>query len=322
MRQFLLNFSRQVQEAFVIGKGFPVFSDRRFRKIIFFGVGGSAMSGEILRSVISEKTDLIFQVQRQPNWPRWVDQDTLAVFSSYSGNSAEVLDVFKKAKLPAGQMLAITSGGALRKKAFQRKIPCLIVPPGLPPRCALGFLTFSLLAIFQKILPLRLSDAEIRQTLQVIENKRWEKTAAGIARQLAGKAVFLYGVSGYFEPAILRWRAQLAENAKVLSSHYLFPELLHNEIEGWKKPSFLISRSAVIFFEDKQDPAVLKRKRKIAAAHIRRRGGKILWVKTQGRSPLSRLFSLIVLGDWVSCKLAEIYGVDPVAIPVIQSFKR
>ena len=44
-------------------------------------------------------------------------------------------------------------------------------------------------------------------------------------------------------------------------------------------------------------------------------------VAARGESRLARLFSLVQLGDYVSCYLALLYGVDPTPVDAIQTFK-
>jgi glucose/mannose-6-phosphate isomerase len=44
-------------------------------------------------------------------------------------------------------------------------------------------------------------------------------------------------------------------------------------------------------------------------------------VAARGDTPLARLFSLVQLGDYASCYLAVLYGVDPTPVDAIQSFK-
>jgi glucose/mannose-6-phosphate isomerase len=44
-------------------------------------------------------------------------------------------------------------------------------------------------------------------------------------------------------------------------------------------------------------------------------------VATRGNSRLARLFSLVQLGDYASCYLALLYGVDPTPVDAIQTFK-
>ena len=39
------------------------------------------------------------------------------------------------------------------------------------------------------------------------------------------------------EGVAVRFRQQVAENAKMLSSHHVIPEMNHNELVGWRTPN-------------------------------------------------------------------------------------
>ena len=66
--------------------------------IILCGVGGSAVSGDFAADCCySESTKPIILV-KYPDLPEWVGSRTLAVISSYSGNTAETLHMHDQAK--------------------------------------------------------------------------------------------------------------------------------------------------------------------------------------------------------------------------------
>ena len=95
MRSFLLQLDQQIIKAAALARvcSLPK-SYKRYSKILFCGMGGSAISGDIVKSLIRAKTSCPFTVYREVGIPNWVDRDTLAVFSSYSGNTREVLENF------------------------------------------------------------------------------------------------------------------------------------------------------------------------------------------------------------------------------------
>ena len=64
------------------------------RKVLFYGMGGSAIGGDLLRSIVTDRSTMFLSVYRQGRWSRWTDSETLVIFSSYSGNTAEILEVF------------------------------------------------------------------------------------------------------------------------------------------------------------------------------------------------------------------------------------
>ena len=120
----------------------------------------------------------------------------------------------------------------------------------------------------------------------------------------------------------MRWRAQLAENAKTLAAHHEMPEMFHNEIEGWRFPSALIRQGTALFFTDRSDPPEIQKKMRFVQKMIRQRGAKAVEIRSRGKTPLARLFSLISLGDWVSYELAVLNRVDPLEIPAIEAVKK
>lgn len=205
--------------------------------------------------------------------------------------------------------------------AQEKGIACLRIPSGMPPRCALGVLTFSLLPVMEKLGEFKVPAAEIREVLAVLRNVPRAKIKA-LARQLHDKLIHIYCASGFMQSAAVRWRAEIAENAKMLASHHLLPEMFHNEIEGWAHPSWAIRRSVAVFLTDKDDPKDLKDKIKTASRILESRGGKAVILASQGKSRLARMFYLISFGDWISYELALLNHADPVAIDAIALLKK
>ncbi len=323
MRDYLLNLDHQIIEGLEIGRRLSLSpAYRKVKQVLFYGMGGSAISGDILRILVTERSRDFFAVEHGGKWPNWADRETLAVFSSYSGNTVEVLQHFKHAIACGSPILIVTSGGKLADIASKNRIPCVKIPRGLPPRCAIGYLTFSVLPVLEKVGRFHVSNEEINETLGTIRKVPSEGTPKKIARKLFGKSIHLYAVGGLLEPVLIRWRAQLAENAKTLASHHVIPEIFHNEVEGWRFPKKLIQRSLALFLLDRGDPPVLHKKRKFIERAIQDQKASILEIKSRGSSPLARIFSLISLGDWVSYELALMNRVDPMKIPIIEALKK
>ncbi len=292
-------------------------------KVLFCGMGGSAIGGEILSALAARTGRGPIVVSRSPVPPKWADKNTLAIFSSYSGNTRETLEAFNTIRRTKAQMVAVTSNGRLRALADTDGITRISIPPGLPPRCAVGYLTFSLLPLLKKAGWLGYSDKDLREAEGLVrKNTRAGAPALKIARQLKGRLVHLYGFGGILRPAVLRWRAQIAENSKNQTSHHWMPEMFHNEIEGWVNPKGLAAKSTAVFLTDHEDPAWVLKKMRAAAALFKKRGGRALILKSAGKSPLARLFSMIALGDRVSWELARLNGVDPMPIPAIEAVKK
>lgn len=322
MKEYLTKLPTQIKEGWAIGERMQIQqSFKDINKILFCGMGGSAIGSDIFRVLSFQNTRFPFMVQRSPQVPKWVDSETLVVLLSYSGNTREILESIDALLKVKAQMIVLTSGGKLQKIAQKHGISCIEIPAGLPPRCAIGYLTFSLLPIFQRYGWLYIPEHEIKEVMQICQQVPHEfikKTA----RHMKDKLVRIYAGAGLMEPAAIRWQTQLAENAKALASHHFFPEAFHNDIQAWRFPKEIAKRTMAVFILDRGDPDWIQKKVPAAQKMIRQSGAQVMQITSKGVSPLARIFSMIVFGDWLSYELSLLYRVDPLGIPAIESLKK
>lgn len=322
MEAYLKDLANQIVKARAIAEGISLPSSfiQRPEKVLYCGMGGSAISGDILGTIAQSRSRIHWTVNRTSRLPEWVDSKTIVILSSYSGNTQEVESVFEQAVARKAHFLVVASGGWLAEKALKNKIPFFRLPEGYPPRFAIGFTTFSLLFLFMRCRWFSVSDEEIEEVLRgVRRSPRLE--ARELAKRLLGKNIVIYG-GGLMQSVALRWRTQLAENAKTLASCEALPEMFHHEIEGWVFPHFKIKRTVAIFLTDRNEPEWLRKKKKVAMKAIREHGAKVQELKARGKGALARIFSMILLGDWTSCALAQFYKVDPMSIHAIDRIKK
>lgn len=322
MERFLKDLNNQIEKARVIAKeiSLPASFVRKPGKVLFCGMGGSAISGDILGTIAQSRSRIHWTVNRTSRLPEWVDSKTIVILSSYSGNTQEVQAIFEQAVARKASFLVATSGGWLAREALKRKIPFFRLPQGYPPRFAIGYGTFALLFLFIRYKWFSVSSKEITEVLRA--TRHFPVAAAKkLARKLFQKNINIYG-GGLMQPVAMRWRTQFAENAKVLTSCEALPEMFHHEIEGWIFPRFKVKRSMAIFLTDKNEPDWLYHKKRAAMRAIREHGAKVIELKADGKGCLARIFSMIMLGDWTSCELAKLYRVDPMSIRMIDRVKK
>ena len=65
-------------------------------KIIIAGMGGSAIGGDVVNSLIKEDIKFPYFVNRGYDIPAWTDSSTLVICSAYSGNTEETISVLKE----------------------------------------------------------------------------------------------------------------------------------------------------------------------------------------------------------------------------------
>ena len=108
-------------------------------KIIVAGMGGSAIGGDVVSSLVGDEIKIPYFVIRGYNIPAWVDSKTLVICSSYSGNTEETIEIFEKSKSVKAKTCVITTGGKLEKLCDSYNLDRVIIPSGLQPRAALAF---------------------------------------------------------------------------------------------------------------------------------------------------------------------------------------
>ena len=177
--------------------------------------------------------------------------------------------------------------------------------------------------IWRIAVPLAMTAVSLMGMLYVSERrgKEQDNLAKRLAAQLFGRFPVIYAWSWRYQAVAVRWRGQLAEISKQLSSHHLLPEMNHNELAGWQHPADVLSQAVVILLRDDREPQRIERRMDLTAGSLASRAGRVTEVRADGRSLLARLFSLIYLGDFVSYYLAALNGVDPTPIESIEQLK-
>ena len=300
--------------------------------VVVAGMGGSAIGGDLLRSCTSDTLGVPLAVSRSHLPPAFVGGRTLFIAVSYSGNTEETLSATTLARRAGARVIAVASGGRLAAECQERGEQVICVPSGLPPRQALAFLFLPLLGLLQGLGFLGDQTAAMEETERLLkvlvdrygpDRPSGENPAKDLAAALFERVPVIYGVQDRTDAVAVRWRGQFHENSKVWASANVLPELDHNEVTAFASlPELTRARLQVVFLEDSEDSPRIARQIELTRDLIAPQVAGVTCARTEGESRLSRLFSLIVLGDFVSCYLALLYGVDPLPVPVIESLKR
>lgn len=330
MRNLLINFPNQIQQAIEIGNKIKFALKKSIiQNIVITGLGGSAIGGDLLRSYLSDELSIPLLVNRNYNLPEFVDESSLVVVSSYSGNTEETISAHLDAHKRKSQIVCITSGGETEKLAKKYKNNLIKIPKGYPPRAALGFSFFPILILLSKLGFVRNKQKEIRETISLLKKKSKtyqnldadKNPALQLAQKFFNRLPIIYSSSEHFDSVNIRWRGQLSENSKVLAFGNVLPEMNHNELVGWKVLKSAMANMIVVFLKDKNDHNRVKIRMKITEGIVKEYAADVLYIESEGNSLLTRMFSLIYLGDWASYYLAIINGIDPTPVKVIDYLK-
>lgn len=325
MLHFLAELPEVAEAAFLRGKQ-AVLPLARPRQVIVCGMGGSAISGDLLRTQLINDFGAPISVHRGDRLPAHADEHTLAIFMSYSGNTGETLSCLKAAidrKIPS---LVISSGGSATALAEAHGLPLVSIPGGCQPRAALGDLFFALLGV-ASLLPgvgtpqVEATVARLRALRSLYEEgvETARNPAKQLALELAGKTAFLVGANATTEAVALRWKCQINENAKQTVLYAVLPEMTHNDIVNLCAKSD--GRLALLAFGDPLDSPFVMRQRAVAMEVIAPHVGLSRLLMSKGDTLLERQLGAIYLGDYVSVYAAFLQGLDPTPVTAIGLLK-
>jgi glucose/mannose-6-phosphate isomerase len=330
----ILSFPSQLRQGWEIGKEtHPGFDVSQFNNIIFSGMGGSAIAGDLVRSLLFEKMKIPFSVNRDYRLPGFLDSGTLFIASSYSGNTEETVTALKDAEESGCKIVCLSSGGRIGEEAEEKGYLYFKIPSGYPPRAALGFALGVLLYFFQDMDREIISEESFMEMVSFLEKmsrfwKKWdndENVAFLLAQKIAGHIPLIYTSQNKGSCVGMRWKTQINENSKSHAFWNVFPELNHNEIMGWHstpvtKTTF--KQFIVLLIKMSDDHPRVQKRMGITRQLIEECEISVLEIEDAGSSSLARLLYLVYLGDFVSYYLAIHYGVDPTVIPNIEFLKR
>ena len=152
MYQSIWEFSDNILDAIDLGEKIKLSNDyKNLNKIIVAGMGGSAIGGDVVYALVNNELKIPFFVLRGYDLPSWVDNSTLVICSSYSGNTEETISILEKAKSRGTQVCSITTGGEIQQLCSKYDYDAVIIPSGLQPRAALAFSFIPLLYILYKL---------------------------------------------------------------------------------------------------------------------------------------------------------------------------
>ena len=279
-------------------------------RIIISGMGGSGIGGQILSSISDFEGFANITYWNNYNLPKWANKDCLVICVSYSGNTAETLSAAKNALDLGCNLEIITTGGKLKKIAEENNLHVTNIEKGHQPRAALPLL---LKALVSRV-GLPSMDQEIKE---VSELKLPINKAKSIASQIKGTIPCIYS-SDLMNPVAYRWRCQIQENAKQLAFNHQIPEMNHNEIVGWTLPN---SQMSVILIRDSNEEEQIKNRFE-ATKNVAWDSVKIVECTSEGKTPLARIMSMVILGDLVSLELAQLNDVNPTPVEIIENLKK
>ena len=308
----------------------------RATQVVVNGMGGSNIGAGLLRAALSDRLRLPLTITPGYQVPAWVDKNTLYLLSSYSGNTEEVLSVYREAKKRGAKIMAICELGdnQLARLMIKENLPGYMFKPennpSLQPRLGLGYSVMGAAVLLAKaglfsikeseleeaIAKLELSDQALRPLQPVKRNK-----AKQAALKLAGKipvivaAEFLVGNLNIL-------RNQFNETGKNFASFLELPDLNHYALEGLANPKSNKNNLMFLFFDSLLYHPRVARRADLTKQIARKNKIKVLEHRLYGATKLEQALEMMQFGCWLTYYLAMLNNVNPVKIPWVDWFKK
>ena len=120
MKDAIKSFPNQIRESFEIMKNWSSINEYdEIQKILVIGMGGSAIGGDLVKVIVQNNCSIPIIINRSYSIPEWVDDKTLIIASSYSGNTEETLSAFKRCYEKKSPIIIISTGGTLSRYASE-----------------------------------------------------------------------------------------------------------------------------------------------------------------------------------------------------------
>ncbi len=291
------------------------------KNIVLIGMGGSGIGAYLVKNWLKNEIEIPISVCQDYSVPNFVDENTLAVACSYSGNTEETLSAVKEAHKKNAVIHAITSGGILAKFCEDNLYSCSLVPAGFAPRTQLAHMCVSLSKVIiahNIYLGSFINSLFFSYRSLFKEQENFKEEARNIAKIIENKRVIIYSDSQN-EALAIRAKQQFQENAKILSSHHVIPEMNHNELVGWAGGSNDI---AVLFLKTKAMHSQNEKRFSFTENIVSKYTDSICTVNSEAEDPVVASMHIIHILDWVSFYLAELRNVNPMEVEVIDSLKK
>jgi glucose/mannose-6-phosphate isomerase len=293
------------------------------------GMGGSAIGGDLVAGIWSDRLRVPLTVVRGYDLPAWVSASTLVIASSNSGNTEETLSALGAALQRNAPVVAITTGGALATAAGRASLPLLTFPRIGMPRAAVGYSIGLTAGLLERAGHLDLTDAEVETAVAAAEKAvaaygpdvpTSSNRAKALAWSLLDRLPIVEG-AGFLAPVARRWKTQLNENGKTSAAWEELPEATHNTVVGYPHPEVVRDHLFVIFLASSADHPRNRVRAALSIAALDDESIANDRVVFEDRGRLAQAIHAIVLGDYVSSYLALLYGADPTPIEVLDRIK-
>ena len=289
--------------------------------VVFVGMGGSGTLGDIFSAILS-KTNIHVSIVKGYLLPKTIDKNSLVVFTSVSGNTAETLSAIKDAMEQNYNTISFSSGGSLEKFCIKNNLEFRKIEKIHSPRASFVLYLYSMLKVLENIIPVETNEImnSIKE-LEILNNKISSKNltsknpAISLAQEISGIPLIYYPWG--LQSVAIRFKNSLQENVKIHVMVEDIVEASHNGIVAWEKKSEICP----ILLQGQDDYKKTKERWEIVKTYFDDNGISYKEILSIKGNILSKIINLVYFLDYTSIYKAVLSNTDPTPVKSINFIK-
>ncbi len=300
----------------------PKIDLKNIEHVVFAGMGGSGAIGDVFASILSKK-DIHVTVVKGYLLPKTVNENTLVVCTSISGNTDETLTVLQNSNKSDAKFVGLSSGGLMEDYCEKNSVDYYKIEKEHSPRASfIGFL-YSTLNILEPIIPISKNEIgksiiSLSHTKKEIDSNNLNERNSSLELASWIKSIPIIYYPWGLQSAAIRFKNSMQENAK---KHVLFEDIIeacHNGIVSWETPSNI----QPILLQGKDDHVKTQDRWNIMKEFFQERQIGYKEIFSVDGNILTKLVCLIYLLDMASIYNAVISKIDPSPVNSIDFVKK
>lgn len=330
----ILGLPHQIEQAWIEAGSQTLHTKCHLAKnICLAGMGGSALPGRIIRSLDQYILNVPLEIVTNYRLPAYVNKDSLAILSSYSGNTEETLSCGEDALARKAKIFCLTTGGSLLKFAKQNHLDHYqIVPkfnPSNQPRLGLGYSIVGVFAVLSRCGFINFDERDATQIRSLLDDltpifakdtPEEKNSAKALAVRLQNRALIFISAN-HLNGTVHAVKNMINENSKTFAAAFDLPELDHHFLEGMSFPKNLKDIVHFVLIASDHYPKIIQRRLTITRQLLSQHGFTSTIIRPESGHPNLQVFETLYFGSFLSYYLAMLSHTNPGPIPSVDYLK-
>ncbi|MGC9079383.1 MAG: SIS domain-containing protein [Nanopusillaceae archaeon] len=202
-------------------KEYSNLDELKYKKIIISGMGASGVNGDYAKVILKDREIVVV---KDYFLPKFLDEDWLAIFISYSGDTEETLNAMDEAIKKGLETIVISGGGLMEKIAKEKNIKYIKVEKIFPA-------TRYSFPIFLGIILSILDKKQYENLLDTLKDYKEKIRDLSHYSEKIKNPIMIY-TDSLHEPVAISLKTHINEDDKLFCQYGILSEYNHHDLEG------------------------------------------------------------------------------------------